>query len=186
MQQYALHDRKTSLTFGETAVRRSFCLPDQLQMSAFGPKRTGVAAATRGQCPQLGVKRTLTNRCPHTGGIMPTGGEWMRLGLAALLLMLLTPASADASCATMQALAQEHANDMARRGSMDHNGFASRARRGARAENVAYGVKTKQQAIALWWSSSGHAANMRLPGCKAVASAVGHTGTRYWAMVIGN
>jgi uncharacterized protein YkwD len=41
----------------------------------------------------------------------------------------------------MQALAQEHANDMARRGSMDHNGFASRARRGARAENVAYGVR---------------------------------------------
>ena len=49
----------------------------------------------------------------------------MRLVLAALLLMLLTPASAHASCATMQALAQEHANDMARRGSMDHNGFAS-------------------------------------------------------------
>ena len=49
----------------------------------------------------------------------------------------------------MQALAQEHANDMARRGSMDHSGFASRARRGARAENVAYGVKTKQQAIAV-------------------------------------
>ncbi|MGA9816622.1 MAG: hypothetical protein WBQ54_06690, partial [Pseudolabrys sp.] len=65
---------------------------------------------------------------------------------------------------------------MARRGSMDHNGFASRARRGARAENVAYGVKTKQQAIALWWGSSGHAANMRLAGCKAVASAVGHDG----------
>jgi hypothetical protein len=75
----------------------------------------------------------------------------MRLILAALLLMLLTPASAHGSCATMQALAQEHANDMARRGSMDHNGFATRARRGARAENVAYGVKTKQQAIALWW-----------------------------------
>jgi uncharacterized protein YkwD len=110
----------------------------------------------------------------------------MRLVLAAFLLMLLTQASAHASCATMQALAQEHANDMARRGSMDHDGFASRARRGARAENVAYGVKTKQQAIALWWSSSGHAANMRLPGCKAVASAVGHNGTRYWAMVIGN
>jgi uncharacterized protein YkwD len=110
----------------------------------------------------------------------------MRLILAALLLMLLTPALAYGSCATMQALAQEHANDMARRGSMDHNGFASRARRGARAENVAYGVKTKQQAIALWWGSSGHAANMRLSGCKAVASAVGHDGKRYWAMVIGN
>ncbi|MGA9498906.1 MAG: hypothetical protein WBV52_01610, partial [Pseudolabrys sp.] len=79
----------------------------------------------------------------------------MRLILAALFLMLLTPALAYGSCATMQALAQEHANDMARRGSMDHNGFASRARRGARAENVAYGVKTKQQAIALWRGSSG-------------------------------
>jgi uncharacterized protein YkwD len=110
----------------------------------------------------------------------------MRLILAALLSMLLAPASAHGSCATMQALAQEHANDMARRGSMDHDGFTSRARRGARAENVAYGVKTKQQAIALWWGSSGHAANMRLPGCKAVASAVGHDGKRYWAMVIGN
>ena len=70
----------------------------------------------------------------------------MRLILAALLLMLLTPASAHGSCATMQALAQEHANDMARRGSMDHNGFASRARRGARAENVAYGVKGANEA----------------------------------------
>jgi hypothetical protein len=97
-----------------------------------------------------------------------------------------SPASVHASCATMQVLAQEHANDMARRGSMDHAGFMDRARRGARAENVAYGLETKQQAIALWWGSSGHAANMRLPGCKAVASAVGHNGTRYWAMVIGN
>ena len=112
----------------------------------------------------------------------------MRRVSAALVLMLLiiTPASAHSSCATMQALAQEHANDMARRGSMDHNGFASRARRGARAENVAYGVNTKQQAIALWWGSSGHAANMRLSGCKAVASAVGRDGKRYWVMVIGN
>jgi uncharacterized protein YkwD len=110
----------------------------------------------------------------------------MRPVLAALLLMLFASASAHASCTTMHALAQEHANDMARRGSMDHNGFANRARRGARAENVAAGIKTKQQAIALWWGSSGHAANMRLPGCKAVASAVGRDGTRYWAMVIGN
>jgi hypothetical protein len=36
----------------------------------------------------------------------------------------------------------------------------------------------------LWWSSPGHAANMRLPGCKAVAHAVGH-GVYYWTMVIG-
>ena len=122
----------------------------------------------------LGGKADITRSCRH------------ETFLAALLLMLLTPASAHASCATMQALAQEHANDMARRGSMDHDGFASRARRGARAENVAYGVKTKQEAVALWRGSSGHAANMRLLGCKAVASAVGHDGKRYWVMVIGN
>jgi hypothetical protein len=128
------------------------------------------------------IDQRLLTRWEHNAN----RGEWMRLVIAALLLTLLTPASAHASCATMQALAQEHANDMARRGSMDHNGFASRARRGARAENVAYGVKTKPQAIALWWGSSGHAANMRLPGCKAVASAVGHNGARYWVMVIGN
>ena len=140
-------------------------------MSAIGTKQT---FECRQSMSAPGVKRASP------------GVAAMRLILAALPLMLFTPASAHASCATMQALAQEHANDMARRGSMDHSGFASRARRGARAENVAYGVRTKQQAIALWWGSSGHAANMRLPGCKAVASAVGHDGKRYWAMVIGN
>ena len=138
--------------------------------------------AISGQSDHSGQYQPLLTR----RGYNANRGEWMRLVLAAFLLMLLTQASAHASCATMQALAQEHANDMARRGSMDHSGFASRARRGARAENVAYGVETKQQAIALWWGSSGHAANMRLPGCKAVASAVGHDGKRYWAMVIGN
>jgi len=38
---------------------------------------------------------------------------------------------------------------VAQRGAADHNGFANRARRGARAENVATGIKTNQQAIAL-------------------------------------
>ena len=101
--------------------------------------------------------------------------------LAALLFATI---EAQASCATMQGLAQEHSNDIARRGSMDHAGFMDRARRGARAENVAAGVKTRSAAIALWWSSPGHAANMRLSGCKAVAHAVGH-GVYYWTMVIG-
>src|SRR5262245_36300845 len=101
-----------------------------------------------------------------------------------LIALLLTTVGAQASCATMQKLAQEHSNNMARRGSMDHDGFMDRARRGARAENVAAGVKTRSAAMALWWSSPGHAANMRLPGCKAVAHAVGH-GVYYWTMVIG-
>ena len=54
----------------------------------------------------------------------------------------------------------------------------------ARAENVAYGVRTEGAAIALWRSSPPHAANMRLPGCKAVAHAC--NGRRcYWTMEIG-
>ena len=102
-----------------------------------------------------------------------------------LTILLLAGVEAQASCATMQKLAQEHSNDMARRGSMDRAGFIDRARRGARAENVAAGVKTRSAAVALWWASSGHAANMRLPGCKAVAHAIGPGGVYYWTMVIG-
>jgi uncharacterized protein YkwD len=101
-----------------------------------------------------------------------------------LVALLLASGEAQGSCALMQKMAQEHSNDMAWRGSMDHAGFMDRARRGARAENVAAGVKTRSAVIALWWSSPGHAANMRLPGCKAVAHAVGR-GVYYWTMVIG-
>ena len=108
----------------------------------------------------------------------------MRLAII-LIVLLFASVEAQASCATMQKLAQEHSNDMARRGSMDHDGFTDRARRGARAENVAEGVKTRSAAVALWWASPGHAANMRLPGCKAVAHAVGSGGVYYWTMVIG-
>ena len=59
----------------------------------------------------------------------------MRILALAITLLAATPSHA--SCSQMRALAQEHANDMARRGSMDHAGFHSRAMRGARAENVA-------------------------------------------------
>ena len=107
----------------------------------------------------------------------------MKLAIV-LATLLFATTGADASCATMQKLAQEHSNDMARRGAMDHAGFMDRARRGARAENVAAGVKTRAAAIALWRSSPGHAANMQLPGCKAVAHAVAGN-VYYWTMVIG-
>lgn len=105
----------------------------------------------------------------------------------AALIALAAPRSARASCysAKMQALAQEHSNDMARRNSLDHGEFASRAARGARAENVAYGYKTEAQTIAQWWRSPGHAANMRLSGCRAVAHAVSASGRWYWTMEIG-
>jgi uncharacterized protein YkwD len=54
---------------------------------------------------------------------------------------------------------------------MDHAGFEERARLGAKAENVAYGAKTKAEAMAMWVASPPHAANLALPGCRAIASA---------------
>jgi uncharacterized protein YkwD len=85
----------------------------------------------------------------------------------------------------MQTLAQEHANDMARRDRLDHAGFKGRAARGARAENVAMGHAGEAETLAQWRGSSRHAANMRRGGCKAVARAQSASGRYYWAMVIG-
>jgi len=106
---------------------------------------------------------------------------------AVAVVALLAPVQAQAKsdCALMQLLAQEHANDMARRESLDHSGFSARAARGARAENVAMGNKTKGATMAQWYASPGHAHNMQLPGCKAVAHAVGRSGRYYWTMEIG-
>jgi uncharacterized protein YkwD len=106
---------------------------------------------------------------------------------AAILLAAALPGHAKAkpNCQLMQKLAQQHSNDMARRERMDHAGFHSRARQGARAENVAMGSSTKAGAMAQWWTSPGHAANMMLPGCKAVAHARSKSGRHYWTMLIG-
>lgn len=111
----------------------------------------------------------------------------VRLSLASILVALITTAYAEAKsdCALMQRLAQQHSNDMARRNSMDHSGFSERAAQGARAENVAAGNKTKAATMAQWRASPGHAANMQLPGCKAVAYAVSKSGYYYWTMEIG-
>lgn len=107
---------------------------------------------------------------------------------AALLVAALTPAKAEpltAGCGHMQSLAQEHANDMARRDRLDHAGFTKRAARGARAENVAFGHESEAQTLAQWRASPGHARNMRLPGCKAIARAQSRSGRTYWVMEIG-
>jgi uncharacterized protein YkwD len=103
--------------------------------------------------------------------------------LAAVLGVLCT-AEAKADCALMKKLAQEHSNSMAQRNMMDHAGFEERARKGAKAENVAYGARTQAEAMAMWLASPAHAANMLLPGCRAVASAVSRSGVRYWTMEI--
>ena len=103
-----------------------------------------------------------------------------------MMLSIAAPgyAKAQTNCLLMQQLAQQHSNDMARRETMDHDGFHNRARQGARAENVAMGSITKAGAMAEWWTSPAHAANMLLPGCKAVAYAVSKSGQHYWTMLI--
>ena len=102
------------------------------------------------------------------------------------LLGVIAPvrAQAKSDCALKQQLAQQHSNDMARREALDHSGFSNRAAKGARAENVAMGTKTKAATMAQWRASTGHAANMQLPGCKAVAYAIGRSGRYYWTILL--
>jgi hypothetical protein len=91
-----------------------------------------------------------------------------------------------ADCSSLHALAQQHANDMARRESLDHAGFMERrGPAGAIAENVAMGCASEACARRMWMQSPRHRANMMLGGCQAVASAVSANGRRYWAMEIG-
>lgn len=91
-----------------------------------------------------------------------------------------------ADCSSLHALAQQHANDMARRNSLDHAGFIERrGPAGAVAENVTRGCESEACARQMWMQSPPHRANMMLGGCQAVATAVSASGRRYWAMEIG-
>jgi uncharacterized protein YkwD len=90
--------------------------------------------------------------------------------------------------AALTALARTHAQDMARRQSMDHAGFyAIRARRGVAAENVAYGAASLSGAMQQWIDSWAHRANMLRPDFTryGIASAVSASGTRFWALELG-
>lgn len=89
---------------------------------------------------------------------------------------------------TLAALANEHAADMARRDSLDHNGFMThRGPRGARAENVAYGCKETTCVIQQWVNSSGHRRNMLMPSLTryGLASATSPSGKKYWTLLVG-
>ena len=105
------------------------------------------------------------------------------------MLALICPLGAGqayADCSSLHGLAQQHANDMARRNSLDHSGFTKRrGPAGAVAENVAVGCDSEACARQMWMKSSRHRANMMLGGCQAIASAVSTTGRRYWVMEIG-
>jgi uncharacterized protein YkwD len=105
--------------------------------------------------------------------------------ILALAFITAKASPAAANCGVLQTLAQAHANDMARRERLDHAGFGKRAAQGARAENVAMGYESKAATLAQWSMSPRHAANMRLPGCKAVARAQSRSGRYYWVMLIG-
>jgi uncharacterized protein YkwD len=128
-----------------------------------------------------------------------------RLRLPSLaLLLLLFAGSADATDinafrkanglkplrqqSALTALARAHAQDMARRHSMDHAGFYTiRARRGVAAENVAYGAASMSGAMQQWIDSWAHRANMLRPDFTryGIASAVSASGTRFWALELG-
>ena len=89
---------------------------------------------------------------------------------------------------TLAALASKHVADMARRDSLDHDGFMThRGPRGARAENVAYGCKESACVIQQWVNSSGHRKNMLIPSLTryGLASATSPSGKKYWALLVG-
>jgi hypothetical protein len=109
----------------------------------------------------------------------------MRLWSALALFFALGVGAEPCHCSKLYALAQRHANDIARRNSLDHAGFMKhRGPAGAAAVNVAVGCETEGCARQAWLKSPRHRANMMLGGCEAVASAVSKSGRRYWVMEI--
>lgn len=117
------------------------------------------------------------------------GKDYAMTSLRILAVFCITTSAiefAHADCSSLHGIAQQHANDMARRNSLDHSGFMRhRGPAGVVAENVAVGCETEACARQMWMKSPSHRANMMLGGCQAVASAVSSTGRRYWAMEIG-
>jgi uncharacterized protein YkwD len=92
--------------------------------------------------------------------------------------------------ATLAGAAYGHAHDMARRNSLDHNGFKERAKLsgGTAAENVSWGCEDEDCAIRQWAKSAGHRKNMLMKGVSAygIASATAENGRKYWVMELGN
>jgi uncharacterized protein YkwD len=89
-------------------------------------------------------------------------------------------------------MAQEQANAMAARDSLDHNvlaPFSSRIGSGGfshAAENIAFGHADFASTLEQWTNSAAHRANLLLHGAKWIGVARAQNGHRtYWAMVIG-
>jgi len=92
--------------------------------------------------------------------------------------------------AALSGAAYSHARDLARRGSLDHNGFRARldAIASTAAENVLVGCADADCAFRKWAASSGHRRNMLMKGVShyGLASATGANGRRYWVLELGN
>ncbi len=130
----------------------------------------------------------------------------MRLPLLVLLVLAALPSPASAldlngyraahgrkalrANSALAAMAQAHAADLARRGTLDHAGFTTgRARAsGATAENVSYGCGNQSCAILQWSQSAPHRANMLRADVTSygLASAVSSSGERYWVLELGS
>ncbi len=92
--------------------------------------------------------------------------------------------------ATLAGAATAHARDMARRNSLDHDGFRERLGplASTAAENVLWGCQDEDCAIKVWAKSAGHRANMLMKGVSSygIASATAENGRKYWVMELGN
>ena len=93
--------------------------------------------------------------------------------------------------AALTHIAQEQANAMAMRDSLDHNVLAPFSNRIGRsgfsraAENIAYGYADFASTLNQWTNSAVHRANLLLRGAKWIGVAHAQNGHRiYWAMVI--
>jgi uncharacterized protein YkwD len=123
--------------------------------------------------------------------------------VAAVTLALTTPALATdlnayraqhkrpplAMSATLTGLAYQQAHLMAGRNRIDHKDFRQRIGPigSTHAENVLVGCEDEACAIRVWAKSPGHRRNMLRGDVSAygIASAIGATGRKYWALELG-
>jgi uncharacterized protein YkwD len=166
-------------------LTRAGSLLASLALLAVGPAANAVPAASADVAARVlelvNAARAEPRRC-----------GWKRFAAAPPL----------ARSAMLEAVAREHAEDMAWRGRMEHAGGdgstpAGRATRiGYRwlriAENVAAGQATPEEVVASWLESDGHCANLMDPaytetGIGVAAAPAGEDGPGwpYWAQVFG-
>jgi uncharacterized protein YkwD len=143
--------------------------------------------------PAIGPVDTARIEAPPLPRPRPSMRDTIADGAAALISAF-RQQHGEGSVAVSRALtriAQEQANAMAGRDLLDHELVAPFSRRMGRsqfrraAENIAFGHADFAGTLRQWTNSSGHRANLLLPGAKWIGVAHASNGRRtYWAMVI--